>query len=262
MAPNPRASPCSLLARKYTITHLEGPAVAPPRWQGLLPPLEVVTKKALQHDMADADLLKAGSLGCPLPKEVRPAGMHAPPCSRALHPALPGGARLRWRGGRPGHRPVCCWLTNAAAAAVLLQLGAGLWLCNALPEALHPLSFRSCFGHNTNLWAFREEPFFAQTAGQAALFPPDFDFSREFFTPHDLGAGRRPCSGLPAKVAVAHRCPCPKDRKDPDAEECAAEEALVRKLAKQGLMVPPKVAAAGSALPWFGRVVVGGRRMA
>ena len=149
---------------------------------------------------------------------------------------------------------------------VFLQLEEGLWFCNALPEALHPRSFRSCFGHNTNLWAFREEPFFAQTAGEAALFPANFDFSREFFTPHDLGAGRRPCAALPAKVAVAHRCPCPKDTEDPDAAECAAKEALVRKLARQGRMVPRKDASAArtglSAWTSFGRVVVGGRRMA
>ena len=25
--------------------------------------------------------------------------------------------------------------------------------CNAIPEDLHPKSFRGCFGHNTNVWA-------------------------------------------------------------------------------------------------------------
>ena len=35
-----------------------------------------------------------------------------------------------------------------------LKVKYGFWnACNAIPEDLHPKSFRSCFGHNTNVWA-------------------------------------------------------------------------------------------------------------
>jgi hypothetical protein len=38
-----------------------------------------------------------------------------------------------------------------------------------------PRSFRSTFGHNTNLWAFKKQPWFANIGSPATLVPADYD---------------------------------------------------------------------------------------
>ena len=114
-----------------------------------------------------------------------------------------------------------------------------MWACQAMPEALHPRSFRATFGHNTNLWArMGALPPFAKAGAEASLFPAGFNFSAEFFSPHGLGAGRRPCDSLPNAVVVPHRCPCRGDNVGGEDEECAELEALVRLLAREGRMEP------------------------
>lgn len=78
--------------------------------------------------------------------------------------------------------------------------------CNSLPDALHPHSFKSTFGHNTHLWAVREGSPSAELANlgpPASLFPLDYNVE-QFFSPHDFGGARRPCSGMPPEVQV--RC--------------------------------------------------------
>lgn len=37
----------------------------------------------------------------------------------------------------------------------LARLNEAWQSCNAIPEDLHPKSFRATFGHNTNIWAFK-----------------------------------------------------------------------------------------------------------
>ncbi|EFN60043.1 hypothetical protein CHLNCDRAFT_133271 [Chlorella variabilis] len=108
-----------------------------------------------------------------------------------------------------------------------------IFSCGALPEGLDPHSFRSTFGHNTNLWAFKRQPWFAKIGSAAALVPPTYDVRHKFFVKGgEKGAARRPCLQLQPDVQVAHRCPCT------DKDVCGELEQRVKELAKEGKMPP------------------------
>ncbi|KAL4449442.1 hypothetical protein ABPG77_007086 [Micractinium sp. CCAP 211/92] len=105
--------------------------------------------------------------------------------------------------------------------------------CMSIPEGIHPQSFRSTFGHNTNIWAFKKKPWFASIGGPATLAPLDFDIQHEFFVPGGVvGAARRMCAHLPPEAMVMHRCPCTAK------EVCGALEEKVARLAKNGQLPP------------------------
>ena len=82
------------------------------------------------------------------------------------------------------------------------------------------------------VWAFKRRPPFATVGPQASLFPAGYDFTHQFFTPHEFGAAMRRCDILPAETAVVHRCRCP------DAAVCGQLEELVARLAEAGKLIP------------------------
>lgn len=125
-----------------------------------------------------------------------------------------------------------------------------------MPEGFDPQSFRSSFGHNTNIWGFRGANLSA-VEGLATLIPLEQDLSKTFFSEDGLGAARRICSDVqpesqvggaadgggadlslcPADpgllcMQVMHRCHCSKP------EVCGELEKLVTQLAAEGKMPP------------------------
>lgn len=106
-----------------------------------------------------------------------------------------------------------------------------LWGCNAMPEVFDPQSFRSSFGHNTNIWAFLGANISA-VEGIASLIPLEQDLSKTFFSETGLGAARRICQHLPPEVQVSHRCHCRSK------DVCGELEARVLALAAEGKMPP------------------------
>lgn len=102
--------------------------------------------------------------------------------------------------------------------------------CNFIPEDLNPKSFRSAFGHNTNVFAVRELR--GMPVGPpVGVFTPEQDL-HEWFSHKEYGVGGRPCKDLIPKIQVRHRCPCT------DTDQCGEEAKLVRSLAKEGRMTP------------------------
>ncbi|KAL4427805.1 hypothetical protein ABPG75_001894 [Micractinium tetrahymenae] len=119
------------------------------------------------------------------------------------------------------------------AAAELGEDAGKMFNCLSIPEGIHPQSFRSVFGHNTNIWAFKKKPWFASIGGTASLAPVDSDIQHEFFIPGGIvGAARRLCVHLPPEVAVMHRCPCVTK------EVCGRLEEKVKRLAQEGQLPP------------------------
>ena len=135
-----------------------------------------------------------------------------------------------------------------------------------MPEGVDPHSFRSTFGHNTNIWAFKQserapptlaaairvprggtaqvtsatlarlpvpvEPSYARVGPPASLAPLDYDVRHKYFVEGGAGAARRPCAQLPPEVQVAHRCTCTA----PDA--CGALAEKITRLAAEGKLGP------------------------
>ncbi|KAA6428036.1 MAG: hypothetical protein FRX49_02697 [Trebouxia sp. A1-2] len=103
----------------------------------------------------------------------------------------------------------------------LKQVGKVWGGCNAIPEDLHPKSFRAAFGHNTNV---------GTPVGVMAL---DQDLNEWYGQqPLKLGMGYRPCDLISPDVQVRHRCTCT------NVTVCGAEAKLIETLAKQGRMPP------------------------
>ncbi|EFJ41791.1 hypothetical protein VOLCADRAFT_98168 [Volvox carteri f. nagariensis] len=122
-------------------------------------------------------------------------------------------------------------------------------LCGGVPEGLNPRSFRSNFGHNTNIWAAkttsasggssRTGPGAGAGAGAgAALFQlegvsgilaPTDPADKYFQTNSDAaGMGGRICRDLDPQVQVKHRCPCSKQ------SVCGEEEQEILKAVAAG----------------------------
>lgn len=103
--------------------------------------------------------------------------------------------------------------------------------CNSIPEDLHPKSFRSTFGHNTNIWLTTNSTAF-QVGKPVGIMSMKQDMS-EFYSqsPLRLGMGSRPCDAVDPKMQVRHRCTCTNETL------CGAEAALVEQLSQQGKMV-------------------------
>ena len=70
-----------------------------------------------------------------------------------------------------------------------------------MPEGFDPQSFRSSFGHNTNIWAFRGANISA-VEGLATLIPLEQDLSKTFFSEDGLGAARRICKDVRPETQV------------------------------------------------------------
>jgi len=100
---------------------------------------------------------------------------------------------------------------------------------NFVPEDLNPRSFRSMFGHNTNIWASRNKALqpLQNTVGILKLTDPP----ETFFVKDELaafGMGSRGCLSLDPQYQVRHRCRCKNEA------VCGDMEKVVEKLAKQG----------------------------
>jgi hypothetical protein len=73
-----------------------------------------------------------------------------------------------------------CWamlLLLISRPLQIAEVGGGLWDCGALPEAIHPQSFRSSFGHNTNVWASKGK-LLAPKGPPATLLAPELDLKK------------------------------------------------------------------------------------
>ena len=107
--------------------------------------------------------------------------------------------------------------------------------CGAIPESLHPRSFRATFGHNTNVWAGRGGLAGLTEGGEeVGVFGPADPARGAWFsdTRTEVGLGGRPCAGLPPEVQVVHRCRC----RQPAV--CGKEEAAAVQAAQEGLLPP------------------------
>lgn len=122
-------------------------------------PAVQVTQAGLVADIEDAWRLQEHTLGCPMPQELQGS---KPPIFSELVAACAQARRMR--ASSIAHLAACPARPCRPAAG-----------CGALPEGLDPHSFRSTFGHNTNLWAFKRQPWFAKIGSAAALVPPTYD---------------------------------------------------------------------------------------
>jgi FkbM family methyltransferase len=122
------------------------------------------------------------------------------------------------------------------------------WPCQSLPEDLNPRSFRSIFGHNTNVWASKNmsllpisghvgmtnldtpstQWYLRKQAG--TLKPGDARNTVFSGSQQAIGMGMRPCVGMEAKYNLHHRCPCQNEK------ICGEEAKIVVKLAEEGSM--------------------------
>lgn len=188
-------------------------------WEAPLPGLEEVTLENLAADASDAERLRERTLGCPLPRELfSEKGGHGDNSSSSSNGSGTGGS-------------------SPSSPSSSLSHPAAFSRCNAIPEQLHPHSFRATFGHNTNVWAarggwVRVEEGGEKTGGEeGGRSGPSLSSSSSssllrlgrpvgVFGPSDpltswlpttrsgTGMGGRPCAGLAVEVRVAHRCPC------------------------------------------------------
>ncbi|PRW60388.1 A disintegrin and metallo ase with thrombospondin motifs 12 [Chlorella sorokiniana] len=112
--------------------------------------------------------------------------------------------------------------------------GVYMFGCGAIPEGWDPRSFRSSFGHNTNIFVFKgPTPPGVEIGGPASLAPPDYDVQHKYFVPTGvMGLGGRICTGQTPDTQVMHRCPCVKK------DVCGPLEELVKKLAAEGKLPP------------------------
>jgi len=191
-------------------------------WEAPLPGFEEVTLENLAADASDAERLRERTLGCPLPRELF---------------ATKGGGG----GGGGGGGNATAATADGDASNDSLSHPAAFSRCNAIPEQLHPHSFRATFGHNTNVWAARRG--WARVAGggggggggegggggggrgrgsssgssssllrlsrPVGVFGPSDPLTSWLpSTRAGVGMGGRPCADLPPEVRVAHRCPC------------------------------------------------------
>jgi hypothetical protein len=134
---------------------------------------------------------------------------------------------------RLADRTLGCARPPPAAVTAAAAPGTPWGACGAIPEGLHPASFRATFGHNTNVWAARREgggP--ALPRGDVVGVLPADAPRGTWFAAGDRGMGGRPCAGLPPAVQVIHRCRCTQ------RDACGAEENAVVEAARSGALVP------------------------
>ncbi|KAL0024793.1 hypothetical protein WJX79_007618 [Trebouxia sp. C0005] len=109
----------------------------------------------------------------------------------------------------------------------LKQVGKVWGGCNAIPEDLHPKSFRAAFGHNTNVWLMQDKKAF-KVGTPVGVMALDQDLNEWYGQqPLKLGMGYRPCDLISPDVQVRHRCTCT------NVTVCGAEAKLIETLAKQ-----------------------------
>ena len=195
-------------------------------WESPLPSFEEVTLENLAADVSDAEKLRLRTLGCPLPRELFSS---------------------KEEGEEEGEESHATSNTDdddsssSSSFASSLSHRRAFSRCNAIPEQLHPHSFRATFGHNTNVWAARKGWERTRTEGggeeeegggrkegaerrgkgkgssshllrlgrPVGVFGP-FDPLTSWLptTRSGVGMGGRLCDALPLEVKVAHRCPC------------------------------------------------------
>ncbi|KAJ9534904.1 hypothetical protein QJQ45_029540 [Haematococcus lacustris] len=106
------------------------------------------------------------------------------------------------------------------------------WLtCNVMPEDAHPMSFRSFFIANTNIWATKEHSLM-KLQGLAQLLQPSQNPNKEWNSANpELGSGTRKCEYLPGWQLVRNRCNCTwaeRRKLEPSViAVCKHEEAIV-----------------------------------
>lgn len=221
------------------------------KWEAPLPHFERVTAEVLTHDLDDAQRLQArwreglhqcaggmntkesASFSC-LNRSIRWAACRLrrqqwQACSSAA--TFPKASSRSCGAGPqtvlasshlPGYRPYTLALQTPLCTDRLI-----------LPRhqaGIDPHSFRSSFGHNTNIWAYRHSdgqrrPWETPSLQTSTLFQPNHT---SFFSPHDLGAARRVCKDLPPVAQVAHRCSCS------NATVCAEAQTMMERLDAEG----------------------------
>ena len=135
---------------------------------------------------------------------------------------------------RLADRSLACVGEVPAALSAAAAPGTPWGVCGAIPEGLHPRSFRATFGHNTNVWAARP-PATEIVRGEVVGVLGPHDPPRSWFPSGDraaTGMGGRPCAALQPSVQVIHRCRCT------DAAVCGAEEEAAVATARSGELVP------------------------
>ncbi|KAG2485238.1 hypothetical protein HYH03_016024 [Edaphochlamys debaryana] len=112
--------------------------------------------------------------------------------------------------------------------------------CSEWTYATHPKGLRSAFGFNTNLWALRERAGARRhmvLQGSAALFEEAQDMKVwTSLRRNNTGFGLTDCGGVGLGHKQLFRCPCPAEARAQADSECAKQEALVERLAREGKM--------------------------
>lgn len=98
-----------------------------------------------------------------------------------------------------------------------------------MPDYLHPLSYHSSFGYNTNIWLTRRTS--VNATGTATAAPVGFDLASEWYLPGNQGTGRRPCDWFSVAQRLGNRCRCPKGWKCGQAAKALEAAAKLGKLA-------------------------------
>ena len=135
---------------------------------------------------------------------------------------------------RLADRSLACVGEVPAALTAAAASGTPWGVCGAIPEGLHPRSFRATFGHNTNVWAARP-PATEIARGEVVGVLGPADRPRSWFAAGDraaTGMGGRPCATLKPSVQVIHRCRCT------DRTVCGEEEEAAVAAAHAGELVP------------------------
>ncbi|KAL6784221.1 hypothetical protein ACKKBG_A05315 [Auxenochlorella protothecoides x Auxenochlorella symbiontica] len=102
--------------------------------------------------------------------------------------------------------------------------------CNKVPQALHPHSYHSSFGFNTNVWLTRSSA--VNSSGVASVAPLTFNPAKEYFLPNNVAMSRNWCGWYKPEELLAQRCPCV------EGTPCAAASKAVEAAAREGKLAP------------------------
>lgn len=114
-------------------------------------------------------------------------------------------------------------------SAQLPEHAAFLPKCNQVPETLHPHSYHSSFGFNTNVWLTRDPS--VNASGTASVAPLTFDPSREYFLAKNVAMACNHCGWYKPEDLLKQRCRCEEGATCAPAAEAVEAAASAGKLA-------------------------------
>lgn len=145
------------------------------------------------------------------------------------HPAPPNHDDQTPIAGSPPHKEVTS-NPQRSHASQLPEHAAYLPDCNKVPQALHPHSYHSSFGFNTNVWLTRSSA--VNSSGVASVAPLTFNPAKEYFLPNNVAMSRNWCGWYKPEELLAQRCPCV------EGTPCAAASKAVEAAAREGKLAP------------------------